>query len=386
MAIGKPRGKAGMRPVYVYDPRIGKKVYVGSRKNLRGEDGAKALEMAKTIEFAREPITSGLTVAAYVSDWYKDHHGEATRRPAASTLKVNEGNMRPFLKEFGPRQIDGGIERREALRWAKLHPHNAVVVCAMFNDALDDGVCKANPFAGRRQKESRERKHIHPLTEDEVNRLADIALRHWGGDGYGLVARAWVTFGAWVGCRPGETFSVEAADLDFAAGEVTIRRVKKRGGEYPVDVVVLPQAAIDAIRDMSTIPATGPLFTTVTGLPMRKGNLVHHWDPVRSAFRETVTEQRWRDLLDDVSETGQRKHEKSLAFYALRHHCASVLADRGASMADVAHQLGNSEQVCRETYVHTFVDRANDRNRSLFDAGRVNDLDAARRRKMEGAS
>jgi integrase len=62
------------------------------------------------------------------------------------------------------------------------------------------------PVRGRRQEESRERKHIHPLTEDEVDRLADIALRHWGSDGYGLVARAWVLFAAWVGCRPGETF------------------------------------------------------------------------------------------------------------------------------------------------------------------------------------
>jgi integrase len=72
------------------------------------------------------------------------------------------------------------VTRREALKWSKLHKHNAVVVCAMFNDAIDDDVCKTNPFAGRRQEESRERKHIHPLTEEEVDRLADIALRHWG--------------------------------------------------------------------------------------------------------------------------------------------------------------------------------------------------------------
>lgn len=378
MAIGKPRGKAGMRPVYVYDPREGKKVYVGSRKNLRGDDGAQALEREKTNEFARAPVNTGVvTIAEYAEEWFELHHGPGTRRPADGTYKTNEGNLRPFLKDFGAKQISGGISRREALRWSKLHPHNAVVVCAMFNDAIDDQVCETNPFAGRKQEGSRERKHIHPLTEDEIERLASIALRHWGGEGYGLVARAWVMFGAWVGCRPGETFSVTAQNLNFGTGEVTIKRVKKRGGVYPVDTVVLPTAAIDAIRSMPTVPAHGPLFTTVTGKPFSKGNLRYHWEPIRSAFRETVTERRWLELLD-----AQEEDEKSLAFYTLRHFCASVLADRGASMADIAHQLGNSEQVCRETYVHAFVDRSNDRVRKLLNGAHVTDLEAARLRRL----
>lgn len=377
MAIGKPRGRAGMRPVYVYDPSIGRKRYVGSRKNLRGEDGAQALERQKTEEFAKKDPTSkaGFTVAQYAAEWFEDHHGPGTRRPADGTYRTNEGNMRPFLADFGSRQLDGGITRREALRWSKQHPHNAVVVCAMFNDAMDDDVCKANPFARRRQKESRERKHIHPLTEQEVVELSEIALRHWGGEGYGLIARAWVLFGAWVGCRPGETFRVEARHLNFRTGEVTIKRVKKRGGEYPTDTVVLPTAAIEAIRDMPFVPAHGPLFTTVTGKPFSKGNLRYHWDPIRSAFRHTVSEERWRQLLDDPEGDG-----KDLAFYTMRHFCASVLADRGASMADIAHQLGNSEQVCRETYVHVFTDRANDRVRALLDGGNVSDLEERRRR------
>lgn len=380
MAIGKPRGKAGMRPVYVYNPAEGRKVYVGSRALLRD---ARQLERDKTEEFAeRDPTDKTVTVQRYAAEWLRLHHGPGTRRPAPNTLKVNEGNLRPFLTEFAGRPMDGGIARREALAWSRLHKHNAVVVCAMFNDAIDDEVCKQNPFAGRRQSESRERKHIHPLTEDEIDRLADIALRHWGGEGYGLTARAWVLFAAWVGCRPGETFTVTAADLDFAAREVTIRRVKKRGKVHPVDVVVLPQAAIDAIRAMPAIPARGPLFTTVTGLPFSKGNLRHHWDPVRSAFRETVTERRWAELLDDTAEDGTRKRAKSLDFYVLRHFCASVLADRGASAREISGQLGNSEAVCQEVYIHLYRDRSNDRVRQLLDGPRVSDLDAARARRL----
>jgi integrase len=377
VAIGKPRGKAGMRPVYVYDPRAGRKVYVGSRQLLRD---AKQLERDKTTEFAQADPTAGITIAAYAAEWLELHHGPGTRRPAPSTLKVNTGNLKPFLTGFGSRTLDS-VTRRDALRWSKLHPHNAVVVCAMFNDAIDDEECKANPFAGRKQEGSRERKHIHPLTEDEVNRLADIAYRQWGSDGYGRVARAWVLFAAWVGCRPGETFAVQGRDLDFARGEVTIRRVKKRGRVYPTDVVVLSSAVIDAVREMQTVPATGPLFTTVTGLPFSKGNLRHHWDPVRSAFRETVTPERWAQLLDDTAEEGTRRRAKNLDFYVLRHFCASVLADRGCTAKEISAQLGNSEQVCQDVYIHLYRDRSNDRVRDALNRGEVSDLEAARRRR-----
>jgi hypothetical protein len=80
----------------------------------------------------------------------------------------------------------------------------------MYNDALDDEVCKGNPFANRRQEQARGRKDIKPITEDEVSELAQIGLEMWGA--YGTVVAGWITFGAWVGCRPGETFGVTAQD------------------------------------------------------------------------------------------------------------------------------------------------------------------------------
>ena len=48
-----------------------------------------------------------------------------------------------------------------------------------------------------------------PLTEEEVERLGELARELWGPRTYGLIARAWVLFGAWVGRRPGETLRVE---------------------------------------------------------------------------------------------------------------------------------------------------------------------------------
>lgn len=367
---------------FVYDPSIRRKRYVGSRKNLRGDGGAQELERQKKDEFTGgtpEP-ESVLTIRSYAPEWMELHHGPKTRRPQPTTRTANFYNLKPFLEAYGDRPLDGGITRREALKWAKQHPHNAKTVSALFNDAIDDEVCSANPFANRRQEESRERKHIAPITEGELATLADIALRHWGSEGYGLVVRAFILFAAWVGCRPGETFRVEQKDLNFAQGEVSIRRVKRRGGRYPTDKVAFPNAAQEAVLAMPSLPAVGPIFRTISGCLMNKSGVRYYWHPVRTAFRETMSPERWHELCDG---------EPTMDFYVLRHFCASIIVDRGGNEDDVAAQLGNSPEVCRETYIHSYVDRANARNLERLNRtgpAEIVPIDADRRRRMGGAS
>lgn len=367
VAIGKPRGKQGMRPVYVYNPAEGRKVYVGSRQKLRGPGSAQELEREKAAEFAGHTAATGTAlIRAYAAEWLELHHGTGTRRPSRTTLAVNEQNLRSFLAAYGDRPLDG-IARREALAWAKKHPHNAKVVSAMFNDAVDDEACKGNPFANRRHEQSRGRKDIQPITEAEVDRLAQIGLEMW--DAYGFVAAGVILFGAWVGCRPGETFTVPLDALDFRNGQVTVRRVKKRGSEYPTDVVVFPQRAQDAVRAIPNLPRTGPVFRTITGLAISKGSHRYVWDPIRKAFAQELTPARRAELLDDRGD---------LDFYELRHFAGSVMADRGLSEYDIAHQLGNSVQVCRETYIHAYRDRTNDRVRLALDGAQITALDDVR--------
>lgn len=348
--------------VRVYDPAVRRKAYVGTFQTVKE---AKAAERQRAVEFTnakRRP--ADLTIGAYAQEWLRLHHGHGTRRPAASTHTHNVGMLRPFLAEYGDRNLDGGVARRAALAWARAHPSNARVVSALYNDAIDDGLIDTNPFANRRQEQSRERKDIAPLTELEVNMLADIALDHWG-DGYGLVARAWVLFGAWVGTRPGETFGVTAADLDHDAGEVKIKRVKKRGAERPTDTVVLPTIVSDAIWSMPT-QLHGPIFRTRAGARMQKGALAWYWGPIRSAFRAKITPERWAELLG-----GQATFD----FYLLRHFCASMIVANGGNEFDCAAQLGNSPEVCRATYVHQYRDERNARNRRFLDTAGGNVVD-----------
>jgi integrase len=371
MSVVKSK-RDGVWDVYVYDPVAKRNRYVGRRKLERD---AKKLFRDKTTELAEQKIDLPQTCTEWATTWLDVHHGPGTRRPAPSTLTNNEQLLRSFLADFGARRIDGGIARSEALAWAKRHPQNAKAVSAMFNDAIDGEACETNPFRHRRQQQARGRQDIYPLTEEEVDRLAGIALEHWGGTGYGLIAKAWVLFGAWVGTRPGETFRVEPGDLDFHAGLVRVTRVK---GRKQTEWIVLPTVVQDAIRAMPGLPSRGPLFPTLHGTNMaRKGALSHYWTPIRAAFRETVTLERWAELVRGQSD------KRSFDFYSCRHFCASIIVDRGGNEYDVAQQLGNTPEVCREVYVHGYRDRVNDRNRERLEGPGVVSLS---RHRAERAS
>jgi len=74
------------------------------------------------------------------------------------------------------------------------------------------------------------------------------------------------------------------------------------------------------------------LFLTKRGLPLNKSSWHYLWRPVRAAARAEGLP------IDDL--------------YELRHAAATMLLERGASLEDVAEQLGNSARVVAQTYGH----------------------------------
>jgi hypothetical protein len=135
---------------------------------------------------------------------------------------------------------------------------------------------------------------------------------------------------------------------------VRVTRVK---GRKQTEWIVLPSAVQLAIKNMPPPLDPGPAVPDGRGLVMdRKGALHYHWSPIRAAFRQTVTDERWEELRAGQSD------QRSLDFYALRHFCASIIVDRGGNEYDVAHQLGNTPEVARKVYIHGYRDRVNARN------------------------
>ena len=98
----------------------------------------------------------------------------------------------------------------------------------MFNDAINDGLHPGpNPFANLRLEQSRGRKDLVALTDNELHELGNTALRVLGE--YGPTFRAMILFAGYVGLRPGELFALERGDL--GDDEVQIRRNLDGTGE-----------------------------------------------------------------------------------------------------------------------------------------------------------
>jgi integrase len=365
MAIGKPRGKEGMRPVYVYDPAAKRKVYVGQAAALKD---ARKLFRDKTAEFAKPRQAAQTTCTVYAERWLEVKHGPNTRRPARTTWQVNKNLLKPFLGEFGDRPLTS-IGRGEALDWSAAHSRQAKAVAAMFNDAFDDELVAANPFANRRQKEERGRRDIAPLREDEIEKLCELAPVVHGL--YGQMVAGWIAFLAWTGCRPSEAWKAEWADLDFDAGRFVVHRVK---GKKQTQEIVLPQAARTALEAIpERWPRTGTLFRTTYGKQYTKGNAGYYWREVKAAFVAQLDEERRAELLEV---------DGALDPYALRHFCGSLMADRGLTEFDIAHQLGHSPEVCRKHYIHAHRDRTNDRVEMVLDKPQLVDLNRERERRV----
>lgn len=359
--IGKKRN--GKYPVYVYDPATRKKAYVGSYEK-HGEARTAEAEARITVKTKRR---AKWTVSEFEPRWFSVFHGPGTARPEYTTELTNRGQLKQFVKDFGHRRLDD-IECDEARDWARSHPvGQSKTARAFYNDAIRDGKTDTNPFEKLGIQESRGRRDIHPITEAEVAELAQIGLETWWE--YGPVVRAWVTFAAWVGCRPAEMFALEWDDLDLRAGSVRVeRQIRIDGTHLPKTkrkrTIVLPDQAARAVVDMNRL-RRGLVFTSPTGKQISKGLYRYYWSPVQERFLERCEPRRRAELLEGKKPT-KGNRSPNLDLYELRHFCGSVLADRGLSARDIAHQLGNSAQVCEETYIHPYLDRVNERLRGAF--------------------
>jgi integrase len=241
---------------------------------------------------------------------------------------------------------------------------NARVVSVMFGDAVRYGDhAGPNPFAGLGKSSRKARRRLDPdwLTEDQVHKLAGLALQTCGA--FGSQFRAMILFAAYVGLRPGELFALERRDVN--GDLVEIRQAVGADGRLKTPkngksrVVLLPPQAAAALRDLVLWPDVPWLFVTPNGQQFTKGTHYSRWNPTRAMFGRP-----------------------GMDFYELRHFCATHLLQLGASDADVAHQLGHSDggKLVRETYGHPADRYALDRLRSAFGTQVVR-LDAGSERR-----
>ena len=307
-----------------YDRATTAKRHIGTFDTKKQATNAEADWQLRTRPTGRE------TCDEFAERWMRDFP-----RPSGSTRRTHHERTRRFAKDFeGVKLTD--VDRRAARTWALAHPNDAPVVSTMFADALRDGLVEINPFAQLRLPRSRGRKDIVAITENDLVALADLVLdERMELAEFAPEYRAMILFAGFVGVRPGELYALRRDDIE---GEhVTVSRsysshsrettVPKNGRER---VVTIPPVVIAALEDVPHHPS-GLLFESPLGRPWTASQNHRYWTRLRLIA-----------------------NRPKMAFYELRHACASMLLERGVTPWDIAIQLGHTDggQLVMERYGH----------------------------------
>jgi integrase len=280
-----------------------------------------ARDYAATLRLKRKPtrtMTCGELVDRYNALWKAGNLPHQSAPPKQSTMSTRRQNLALFLAEFA----DSDVNELDALRvevWATAHTWAVASVNPIWNYAAKRDIVSHNPFSQYMPKPGEGRRHITPLSDDELERLAEAAQSVWP---YG---RAFVTWQAYTGMRPSETYALDRP-LDISGDVLRITHGVYEGvidtpKTGPREILLLPQAR-DALRFVPGI--SGPLFQSVWGRRLSNRLMSStYWKKTREAFGR-----------DDID------------VYSLRHQCAHLLYVRYDLPAkDVAAQLGNSPRL-----------------------------------------
>ncbi|MGC4175440.1 tyrosine-type recombinase/integrase, partial [Demequina sp.] len=213
------------------------------------------------------------------------------------------------------------------------------LVHAILAEAVNDGLLATNParIPGAGHVAHAER---IPLNPAEVAALAAAMPDRY---------RAAVLVAAWSGLRPGEVFALRRGDVDFATGQLTVRRALVELPGQPVTfgppksaaglrTVALPATVLDALRaHLARHTDTGHdalIFTTTTGQPVTAQARSHALRTPRKAIGRP-----------------------DLTWHHLRHTGATLAAQAGATPAELQRRIGHSTARAANLYQHASLTR-----------------------------
>ena len=225
------------------------------------------------------------------------------------------------------------------------------LLSGMFRQAVVWDRVDRNPLAEIKIPQPKRSRLVRPIVPEKVEAMRAILL----GTEELRDALVIVVLG-YAGVRPGELRALQWGDI----GERTIRveravsgsRVKATKTEETRTVRLLAPLAADlaAWRDECNDASEGALV-----FPAQRGGLwtSTNWNNWCKRVYKTVAEA--------AGIAGSRP-------YDLRHSFASLLIHEGATVPELARQLGNAPSVTLDTYAHVFDDRDGARKRDPAEA------------------
>lgn len=366
------------------------RVMVGGERRYVGVFDTKREAVAAESEYRsrHEALSARLSVDELYEEWRKS--GVAGRWSRATEIGYRHKTA-AFRARYGKHGVST-VEVRDAFAWHREHPHDTDALRVMFGHGRKIGVLLANPFEGLRSPSPvTEHEHITlgrgALTPGEVEVLAGFAERDGGWHG------AVVRFAAFTGLRIGELVRVRWQDVEpgrlrveWAWNSTTDTLERPKGGK--TRVVVCPPQAVEAVGGLPRSTLHPEIFLSPqTGAPFKPDRLRDYFKGARALFMEQLPADHWLRVRDRFAREQQGREGrplrgKPLVFHELRHTCATMLLDAGATFDDVAVQLGHSDdKLVRRVYGHPDRERQLDRVAAAF--GRVAG-EAPVLRKVEG--
>lgn len=307
--------------------------------------------------------SASLTVGAYLEGWLRD---VAAVKVRPATLRSYEMYLRLHivpdlgkkrLHRLAPTDVREFLMRKQAtgLSVATVKQIHAILRSALSHAAREDLVVRN--VAKLVQVATPNTEPPVPLSAEEAQRLLQAAR----GDRLHALWAVALT----VGLRRGEVLGLRWCDVDLSIGTLDVRQTLQRaGGSLQVvppktrrsrRTVPLPGITVAALAEHRSrmelearaagrsLTSTGFVFTTTVGTPMEPRN-------VNRAFVALLVSAGLRHV---------RLHD-------LRHTCATLLLDQGASPRVVMETLGHSTiGVTMNVYAHVMPQAMRDAATSM---------------------
>jgi integrase len=141
--------------------------------------------------------------------------------------------------------------------------------------------------------------------------------------------RAAVQFAIGTGVRQSEQLRVRWCDIDEKSGTVAVN-VTKTNTSRKVHLPPSVAAALRALRTGKVMPLPSAyVFAEADGAQIKQHVFIDRWHKIRKAAK--LRHVRWHDL---------------------RHTCASILGQNGATLLEISNQLGHLSVQTSKRYAH----------------------------------
>jgi integrase len=306
-------------------------------ESTRAEAKQRAIAWAEALErelrqqsrVNTSPDTTQLTIAGLVSQYLKDPETQALRtyKEIARLLEgfwVNKYATTKIL-DFGVLQLR---EARDKLNNGMRAPgtvnRHLGVLRSAWSWARAAGLIPMERVWPTRLMLTEPDGRTRHLDDEELQRLLDAVESD-------PILHAPLIVSLAAGVRQGEVLALTWADIDLAKGHCTLRRTKNKGKKKNTRLIYLPPSAVAALQGLRKRTVVSPthVFLNQSGGRLKQSYLARRWQRVRKAAK--LVDFKWHDL---------------------RHSCASIYAQNGASLPQIGSVLGHKSHASTNRYAH----------------------------------